>query len=150
MISAIESANTKERAVILCGLTIQGNIKGFAFIPEPLQLALESSAIRVLIHWSNMAQFEGLPEGVFARLDAVSCYGGGKNGFEDIGGLRVQRRKVSGELCLNESSRRPDCGSGSFSGFRLAFVDWHWYVLPKRIAPPTFGPVSGGMIDERQ
>lgn len=71
MISAIRNRKAQAGTVILGDLTIQGNIKGPASITEPLQLALEAGAIRVLVPVSNKAQFAGLPEDVIERLDVV-------------------------------------------------------------------------------
>jgi ATP-dependent Lon protease len=71
MISAVRNRPVQAGTVILGDLTIQGNIKGPASITEPLQLALESGAARVLVPVSNKAQFAGLPEDVIERLDVV-------------------------------------------------------------------------------
>jgi len=71
MISAIRNRRVQAGTVVLGDLTIQGNIKGLASITEPLQLALESGAIRVLVPISNKAQFAGLPEDVVEKLDVV-------------------------------------------------------------------------------
>lgn len=71
MISAIRSRQVQAGTVVLGDLTIQGNIKGPASITEPLQLALESGAMRVLVPVSNKTQFAGLPEDVIERLDVV-------------------------------------------------------------------------------
>ena len=71
MISAIRNRRVQAGTVILGDLTIQGNIKGPASITEPLQLALESGAMRMLVPVSNKAQFAGLPEDVIERLDVV-------------------------------------------------------------------------------
>lgn len=71
MISAIRNRQIQAGTVILGDLTIQGNIKGPASITEPLQLALESGALRVLVPVANKAQFAGLPEDVIDRLDVV-------------------------------------------------------------------------------
>jgi ATP-dependent Lon protease len=71
MISAIKNRRIQAGTVVLGDLTIQGNIKGPASISEPLQLALESGAIRVLVPISNKAQFAGLPEEVVEKLDIV-------------------------------------------------------------------------------
>jgi len=71
MISVIRNRQVQAGTVILGDLTIQGNIKGPASITEPLQLALEAGAIRVLVPVSNKAQFAGLPEDVIERLDVV-------------------------------------------------------------------------------
>jgi ATP-dependent Lon protease len=57
--------------VILGDLTIQGNIKGPASIIEPLQLALDNGALRVLLPVANKSQFAGLPEDVVQKLDLV-------------------------------------------------------------------------------
>ena len=71
MISAIRNRQVQAGTVILGDLTIQGNIKGLASITEPLQLAMESGALRVLIPVSNKAQFTGLSEDLVERLDIV-------------------------------------------------------------------------------
>ena len=71
MISALRSRQVQAGTVILGDLTIQGNVKGPASITEPLQLALESGAFRVLVPVSNKSQFAGLPEDVIDRLDVV-------------------------------------------------------------------------------
>jgi ATP-dependent Lon protease len=71
VISAVRNRQVKAGTVILGDLTIQGNIKGPASITEPLQLVLESGALRVLVPVSNKAQFAGLPEDVIERLDVV-------------------------------------------------------------------------------
>jgi len=71
MISAIQNRRVQAGTVILGDLTIQGNIKGPVSIVEPLQLALESGALRVLVPLANKAQFAGLPEEVIEKLDIV-------------------------------------------------------------------------------
>jgi ATP-dependent Lon protease len=71
MISAIRNRRIQAGTVILGDLTIQGNIKGPSSITEPLQLALESGALRVLVPVANKAQFAGLPEDVIERMDLV-------------------------------------------------------------------------------
>jgi ATP-dependent Lon protease len=71
MISVVRNRRIQAGTVVLGDLTIQGNIKGPASIVEPLQLALEAGALRVLIPVSNKAQFAGLPEDVIDRLDVV-------------------------------------------------------------------------------
>jgi len=71
MISAIRNRKVQAGTVILGDLTIQGNIKGPASINEPLQLAMESGAVRSLVPISNKAQIAGLPEDVIERLDVV-------------------------------------------------------------------------------
>jgi ATP-dependent Lon protease len=71
VISAVRNRQVQAGTVILGDLTIQGNIKGPASITEPLQLVLESGALRVLVPVSNKAQFAGLPEDVIERLDVV-------------------------------------------------------------------------------
>ena len=57
--------------MILGDLTVQGNIKGPPSIVEPLQIALDGGAIRVLVPISNKTQFAGLPEEVVEKLDVV-------------------------------------------------------------------------------
>jgi len=71
MISAVRNRRVQAGTVVLGDLTIQGNIKGPASITEPLQLALESGAVRVLVPVSNKTQFAGLPEDMIERLDVV-------------------------------------------------------------------------------
>ncbi|GAB4297815.1 MAG: hypothetical protein Fur0034_08060 [Desulfuromonadia bacterium] len=71
IISVIRNRHVQAGTVILGDLTIQGNIKGPASITEPLQLALESGALRALVPVSNKTQFAGLPEDVIERLDVV-------------------------------------------------------------------------------
>jgi ATP-dependent Lon protease len=71
MISSVRNRHVQAGTVILGDLTIQGNIKGPSSITEPLQLALESGAVRVLVPISNKTQFAGLPEDVIERLDVV-------------------------------------------------------------------------------
>lgn len=71
IISAVRNRQVQAGTVILGDLTIQGNIKGPTSITEPLQLALEAGAIRVLVPVSNKTQFAGLPEDVIERLDVV-------------------------------------------------------------------------------
>ncbi len=71
LISAVRNRHVQAGTVILGDLTIQGNIKGPASITEPLQLALDADAARVLVPVANKTQFAGLPEDVIERLDVV-------------------------------------------------------------------------------
>lgn len=71
MISAIRNRRVQAGTAVLGDLTIQGNIKGPASITEPLQMAMESGALRALVPVSNKAQFAGLPEDMIERLDVV-------------------------------------------------------------------------------
>lgn len=71
MISAVRNRQVQAGTVVLGDLTIQGNIKGPPSITEPLQLSLESGALRVLVPVSNKTQFAGLSEDVIERLDVV-------------------------------------------------------------------------------
>jgi ATP-dependent Lon protease len=71
MISAIRNRQVQAGTVVLGDLTIQGNIRGPTSITEPLQLALEAGAIRVLVPVSDKSQFAGLSEDVIERLDVV-------------------------------------------------------------------------------
>jgi ATP-dependent Lon protease len=71
MISAIQSRRVQAGTVILGDLTIQGNIKGPASIIEPLQLALDNGALRILLPVANKSQFSGLPEDLVEKLDVV-------------------------------------------------------------------------------
>lgn len=71
MISIIRNRQVQAGTVIMGDLTIQGNIKAPTSIIEPLQMALEAGALRVLVPVSNKKQFVGLPEEVIDRLDVV-------------------------------------------------------------------------------
>jgi ATP-dependent Lon protease len=71
MMSAIQSRRAQAGTVVLGDLTIQGNLKGVPSITEPLQVALDNGAIRVLVPISNKAQFAGLPEQVVEKLDVI-------------------------------------------------------------------------------
>jgi len=71
IISAIRNRQVQAGTVILGDLTIQGNIKAPPSITEPLQLALDSGAIRALVPVANKTQFAGLAEDVVERLDVV-------------------------------------------------------------------------------
>ncbi len=71
MISAIQNRRVQAGTVILGDLTIQGNIKGAGSIIEPLQLALDNGALRVLLPVANKSQFAGLPVDVVEKLDLV-------------------------------------------------------------------------------
>jgi ATP-dependent Lon protease len=71
IMSAIRNRQVQAGTVIIGDLTIQGNIKGPTSITEPLQLAMESGAVRILVPISNKAQIAGLPEEVVERLDVV-------------------------------------------------------------------------------
>ena len=71
MISAIQNRRVQAGTVILGDLTIQGNVRGPASITEPLQLALDNGAQRVLLPVSNKGQIAGLPENVVEKLDLV-------------------------------------------------------------------------------
>ena len=63
MMSAIQNRRVQAGTVILGDLTIQGNIKGPASIMEPLQVALDNGAFRVLVPVANKAQFAGAAGG---------------------------------------------------------------------------------------
>ena len=71
IISAVQNRCVQAGTVILGDLTVQGNIKGPPSIVEPLQIALDGGAIRVLVPISNKTQFAGLPEEVVEKLDVV-------------------------------------------------------------------------------
>jgi ATP-dependent Lon protease len=71
IMSAIRNRQVQAGTVIIGDLTIQGNIKGPASIIEPLQLSMESGALRILVPISNKTQFAGLPEEVIERIDVV-------------------------------------------------------------------------------
>jgi len=71
MFSTIQNRRVQAGTIILGDLTIQGNIKGPTSIIEPLQLALDNGALRVLLPVANKSQFAGLPEDVVEKLDLV-------------------------------------------------------------------------------
>lgn len=71
MMSAFQNRRLQAGTVVLGDLTIQGNLKGVASITEPLQVALDNGAIRVLVPISNKAQFAGLPEQIVEKLDLI-------------------------------------------------------------------------------
>lgn len=71
IMSAIQNRRVQAGSVILGDLTIQGNLKGVPSIAEPLQVALDNGALRVLVPISNKAQFAGLPEQVVEKLDVI-------------------------------------------------------------------------------
>jgi predicted ATP-dependent Lon-type protease len=71
LISTIQNRRIQAGTVVLGDPTIQGNIRGLASIVEPLQLSLESGALRALVPLSNKAQFAGLPEDVVEKLDII-------------------------------------------------------------------------------
>lgn len=71
MMSAIQSRRVQAGTVVLGDLTIQGNLKGVPSMAEPLQVALDNGAIRVLVPISNKAQFAGLSEQVVEKLDVI-------------------------------------------------------------------------------
>jgi ATP-dependent Lon protease len=71
MMSAIQNRRVQAGTVVLGDLTIQGNLKGVPSIAEPLQVALDNGAIRVLVPISNKAQFAGLSEQIVEKLDVV-------------------------------------------------------------------------------
>jgi ATP-dependent Lon protease len=74
IISAIRNHHVQAGTVVLGDLTIQGNILAPPSITEPLQLAVDSGALRALVPSSKKAQMGGLPENVIERLD-VAFYG---------------------------------------------------------------------------
>jgi ATP-dependent Lon protease len=71
IMSAIQNRRVQAGSVVLGDLTIQGNLKGVPSIAEPLQVALDNGALRVLVPISNKAQFAGLPEQVVEKLDVI-------------------------------------------------------------------------------
>ena len=62
-VGASGAAVSKPGTVVLGDLTIQGNLKGSASITEPLQVALENGALRVLVPIANKSQFAGAAGG---------------------------------------------------------------------------------------
>jgi ATP-dependent Lon protease len=71
IMSAIQNRRVQAGTVVLGDLTIQGNLKAVPSIAEPLQVALDNGAIRVLVPISNKAQFAALPEQVVEKLDVI-------------------------------------------------------------------------------
>lgn len=71
IVSAIQQKRVQAGTTVLGDLTIQGNIKGLASINEPLHLAMENGALRVLLPLANKAQVAGLPEDVVSKVDIV-------------------------------------------------------------------------------
>ena len=71
ILSALYDRRVLAGTVILGDLTVQGNIKGVNSILEPLQVAAENGALRVLLPLANKVQVAGLPEEVIERVDIV-------------------------------------------------------------------------------
>jgi ATP-dependent Lon protease len=71
VMSAIQNRRTQAGTVVMGDLTIQGNLKGVPSITEPLQVALENGALRVLVPISNKSQFGALPEETVEKLDVI-------------------------------------------------------------------------------
>jgi ATP-dependent Lon protease len=71
IMSAVQNRRVQAGTVVLGDLTIQGNLKGVPSIAEPLQLALDNGALRVLLPISNKSQFAALPEQVVEKLDVI-------------------------------------------------------------------------------
>jgi ATP-dependent Lon protease len=71
IMSAVQNRRVQAGTVVLGDLTIQGNLKAVPSITEPLQVALDNGAIRVLVPISNKAQFGALPEQVVEKLDVI-------------------------------------------------------------------------------
>jgi ATP-dependent Lon protease len=71
IMSAVQNRRVQAGTVILGDLTIQGNLKAVPTITEPLQVALDNGALRVLVPISNKAQFGALPEQVVEKLDVI-------------------------------------------------------------------------------
>lgn len=71
IMSALQNRRVQAGTVVMGDVTIQGNLKGVPSIAEPLQVALDNGAIRVLVPISNKAQFGALPEQVVEKLDVI-------------------------------------------------------------------------------
>jgi ATP-dependent Lon protease len=71
IMSAVQNRRVQAGTVVLGDLTIQGNLKAVPSITEPLQVALDNGALRVLVPISNKAQFGALPEQVVEKLDVI-------------------------------------------------------------------------------
>jgi len=67
----VAALGIRGRDEMLGDLTIQGNLKGLPSITEPLQVAVENGAMRVLVPISNKSQFTALPEEVVEKLDVI-------------------------------------------------------------------------------
>jgi len=71
IMSAIQNRRVQAGTVVMGDLTVQGNLKAAPSITEPLQVALDNGAIRVLVPIGNKAQFAALPEEVAERLEVI-------------------------------------------------------------------------------
>jgi ATP-dependent Lon protease len=71
IISALQSRRVQGGTLIIGDLTIQGNVKGVPSLIEPLTIAMDNGARRVLLPLSNKPQFVGLPEEVVEKVDLV-------------------------------------------------------------------------------
>jgi ATP-dependent Lon protease len=69
--SALQNKRVQAGTVVTGDLTIQGNLKAVPSISEPLHVALENGAIRVLVPITNKAQFSALPEEIVEKLDVI-------------------------------------------------------------------------------
>lgn len=72
LISAVQNRQVQGGTAILGDLSVQGNLKALNSIQEPLPLAPDNGALRVLLPIGNKNQFGGLPEEVVGKLDIVS------------------------------------------------------------------------------
>jgi ATP-dependent Lon protease len=70
-ISAFQKRRVQGGTLIMGDLTIQGNIKGLLSVLEPLTMAMENGARRVLLPIANKSQFNSLPEEVIEKMDLV-------------------------------------------------------------------------------
>jgi len=71
LISAFQKRRVQGGTLIMGDLTIQGNIRAVLSVSEPLTIAMENGAKRVLLPLANKSQFASLPEEVIEKMDLV-------------------------------------------------------------------------------
>lgn len=71
IMSALQNRRVQAGTVVMGDLTVQGNLKGVPSITEPLHVAMENGAVRVLVPISNKSQFGALPEETVEKLDVI-------------------------------------------------------------------------------
>lgn len=69
--SALKRRSVLPALLILGDLTIQGNLKGVPSLSEPLRVAMDNSAKRVLIPLENKRHFLEVPGDVMERVDPI-------------------------------------------------------------------------------
>jgi ATP-dependent Lon protease len=71
LISALQKRRVQGGTLVMGDLTIQGNIRAVSSVSEPLTIAMENGAKRVLLPLANKSQFVSLPEEVVEKMDLV-------------------------------------------------------------------------------